>query len=140
MERHGLWQAELFSLCHKSIDRKKPQAWLHKKKHSLWNRCITCEKTELEKIEEICADDEDENKKKKLIEEIRLVRYIGESSRSAYERGFEHLDKLASLNSKSHMLRHILDKHERSEFSEVQWRMFKLEYKRTAFERQIQRK
>ena len=101
-------------------------------------RCLTCEKDELEKIDEICKDDEDETRKNKLKEQMKIPKYIGESSRSAYERGFEHLDKLASLSSNSHMLKHMLDKHEESDFSQVQWGMFILEFKRTAFERQIE--
>ena len=69
---------------------------------------------------------------------MRIPRYIGESSRSAFERGHEHLEKLANLNSNSHMLRHMLDKHEGVDFKDVQWGMFIVEYKRSAFERQIQ--
>ena len=80
----------------------------------------------------------DENKKNTLKENMKIPRYIGESSRSAYERGLEHLDKLANLNSKSQMLRHMIEKHEDEDFKDVQWGMFVLDYKRTAFERQIQ--
>ena len=62
---------------------------------------------------------------------------MGETSRSAYERGFEHLDKLATLSLNSHMLRHMVSDHEEEDFSKIQWGMFVLEFKRTAFDRQI---
>merc|ERR1712208_180892 len=79
----------------------------------------------------------DEAERKTKLENIKTYKYIGESGRSAYERGYEHLDQLASLNHKSHMLKHMLHKHEQMDFSEVRWGMFILQYLRTAFERQI---
>ena len=98
-------------------------------------RCLSCEKEELDKIEELCGDDI--KKKKQMESEMIVPRYIGESGRSAFERGFEHLDQLATLNKKSHMLKHMLFQHENEDFSKVQWGMFILEYKKSAFERQI---
>ena len=62
---------------------------------------------------------------------------MGETSRSAYERGFEHLDKLATLSLNSHIMRQMVSDHEEEDFSEIQWGMFVLEFKRTAFDRQI---
>ena len=75
---------------------------------------------------------------KKMKKEMRIHKYIGESSRSAYERGYEHLDKLASLNSQSHMLRHMVMRHEGEEFEKVKWGMNVLSFKRTPFERQLE--
>ena len=49
--------------------------------------------------------------------------YVGETSRSGYERGFEHLDMLATLSSSSVMLRHMLLKHEKRDMSEIKWGM-----------------
>ena len=49
--------------------------------------CRSCETKEIEKIN---ASTEDEKKRKEKIEKIRLYKYIGESSRSIFERGFEH--------------------------------------------------
>ena len=71
-------------------------------------KCLTCEKKIMDEIE---AATEDEEKRKELKECANIPTYIGESSRSAYKRGFEHLEKLTSLNSKSQMLRHVVDKH-----------------------------
>ena len=62
---------------------------------------------------------------------------MGETGRSGYESGFEHLDQLASLSKKSVMLRHMEDKHEHEDFSEGKWGMLITRYKRSAFERQI---
>ena len=79
-------------------------------------------------------------RKKELEREMKekLPRYVGESSRSAYERGFEHLNSLASLSNKSIMLRHMLTDHEGKDMSEIKWGMFVTSFKRTAFERQLE--
>ena len=98
-------------------------------------KCLSCEKKIIEEIE---AATEDEEKRKELKEKAKIPTYIGESSRSAYERGFEHLEKLTSLNSKSQMLRHVVDKHEKENVENVQWGMTVLKYMKSAFERQIE--
>ena len=98
-------------------------------------KCLTCEKKIMEEIE---AATEDEEKRKELKECANIPTYIGESSRSAYERGFEHLEKLTSLNSKSQMLRHVVDKHENENVEKVQWGMRIIKYMKSAFERQIE--
>ena len=107
-----------------------------KKRNILYEiRCLTCENMEHKRIEETFEDDLE--KQKEMKEKIQVPKYIGETGRSAYERGFEHLDQLASLSSKSVMLRHMVDKHGEKEFSEITWGMFIRDYKRSAFERQI---
>ena len=63
--------------------------------------------------------------------------YIGETAISAFERGFEHLNDKKSLSLKSHMLKHIVDKHEHEDHSQVVFRMKVLQYHQTAFERQV---
>ena len=98
-------------------------------------RCLTCEETEKENIRNICGNDME--KIREMEKKIVIPKYVGESGRSAYERGYEHLDQLASLNKKSHMLRHMVDKHEGEDFSKVHWGMFITRFKRSAFERQI---
>ena len=60
------------------------------------------------------------------MQKIKIPAYIGETSRSAYERGYEHLDKLASLSSKPHMLMQMIEKHRREDFKEVKWGMSKI--------------
>ena len=97
--------------------------------------CLTCEDREKEKVENLELDDE---KKAELMRNVRKHKYIGETSRSMYDRGFEHLDKLASLNSNSHMLKHIVAEHENEDFQHVKWGMFVRKFVRNSFERQIE--
>ena len=53
------------------------------------------------------------------------------------ERGFEHLDDIRQLKTSSHLLKHLLDKHEREDWDEIDIRMEIKNFSRTAFERQI---
>ena len=63
--------------------------------------------------------------------------YVGETCRSAYERGFEHLNDVKQLKPSSHMLKHLIDKHEHDNFDDIEFRMEILSFSRTAYERQI---
>ena len=98
-------------------------------------RCLSCEDKEKERIQEMYGDDM--KKIKEMEAKMIIPKYIGETSRSVYERGYEHLDQLASLSKNSIMLRHMVDKHENQDFSEIKWGMFITRYKRSTFERQI---
>ena len=98
-------------------------------------RCLSCEEKERNRIIE---ETEDEKERKERLKKIKVPRYVGESSRSAYERGWEHLDKVASLSSGSHMLRHMVMEHKGEDMDKVKWGMFITKYLRTAFERQIE--
>ena len=46
------------------------------------------------------------------IRRMKLYKYIGESSRSGYERGLEHQKDLQDQKMDSHMLRHFFSSHE----------------------------
>ena len=70
-------------------------------------------------------------------EDIKKYLYVGETCCSAYERGIEHLNDIKQLKPSSHMLKHIIDKHEHEDFDRVEFRMEVLSYSRTAYERQI---
>ena len=94
-------------------------------------KCITCEIKEKDRIQEMFPDDKGKEK------EIKVYKYLGESHRCAYERGFEHLSKLASMDKNSHMLVHMLEHHPDQDFGEVKWAMSIIEHPRTAFTRQI---
>ena len=63
--------------------------------------------------------------------------YVGETCRSAYERGLEHLNDIKQLKPSSHMLKHLIDKHEHENFDDIEFRMEILSFSRTAYERQI---
>ena len=73
------------------------------------------------KLEEEYKDVEDPRILKKNLEEIKLYKYVGESSRSVYERAWEHKNSKEKLHTDSHMLKHILDKHSDKNISEVEF-------------------
>ena len=76
----------------------------------------------------------EEEKKKKL--DQKTYRYIGENSRSAYERAGEHLADLEDLNPGSYLLKHVI-KHHIINPDQVEFRMKILTTHFTAFDRQI---
>ena len=63
--------------------------------------------------------------------------YIGETSRSAYERGQEHLKDLEFKRPKSHYLRHAVEFHSNVPPESLKFKMKVLSSHRTSFERQI---
>ena len=69
--------------------------------------------------------------------EVRLHKYIGETSRSGYTRGKNHLDDARLLSTGSHMLKHYLTNHSEESPQEMIFRMKILCFKRSAYERQI---
>ena len=100
--------------------------------------CRTCKERgekELEKKYEKEGKKKIDEEKRKLTKYI----YIGETNRSAYERGLEHQADVTSCKTSSHMLRHLLDMHEEEEetWSDIKFSMRILKSTRTAFERQI---
>ena len=66
-----------------------------------------------------------------------MSKYIGETARSPFERGFEHLSDVLNLSLKSHMLRHYVDSHMGEDFDSMKFHMKVIRYTRTSFERQI---
>ena len=97
-------------------------------------RCVTCEEKALQELQEQELTDKDRKEKEK---KIILFKYIGESSRSAYERGWEHVNDMASLNPRSHMLKHAIIDHPGEDMSLVKFGMKIVKYCQTSFERQI---
>ena len=67
---------------------------------------------------------------------IKLYKYIGETARSIYERGFEHENDWENLKLDSHMLKHVLDKHENDE-EQAESGIRAVKFTRSSFERQI---
>ena len=76
----------------------------------------------------------EEERRKEL--ERRTFKYIGETSRSAYERGGEHLRDLNDHDPGSHLLKHVI-KYHMSDPDNVEFRMKILTSHFTAFNRQI---
>ena len=90
------------------------------------NECITCKEKDVEmKTENRESEDrekriiENNNKKRKadngekdcVNKKIEVYKYIGETSRSAYERLCEHWRKFKDLSTESHILKHYLRCH-----------------------------
>ena len=96
--------------------------------------CLNCEKTAREKILE---EEKDEEKAKEKIKKIPLFKYIGETARSAYERGLEHLRDFQEMKLDSHMLKHFLEKHEEESMENIKFGMKITKSARSSFERQI---
>ena len=80
-----------------------------------------------------------ENSEKKITQKNRvyIAKYIGESSRSAYERGKEHVADYKGLNETSHILKHALIAHEGKDIADIEFGMRVTSTFRSALERQI---
>ena len=100
--------------------------------------CLTCKERADKRIEErmVGMDNKriDEEKKK-----VKSYIYIGETNRSVYERGLEHVRDIAACKTSSHMLRHLLDVHEEEEeeWHKIRFGMKIVRSIRSAFERHI---
>ena len=106
-------------------------------------RCITCENRAVKAIEEkfgaidIENEPEKEKAKNEEISKIRLYKYIGETGKSAFERGNQHQSDKDQLKPNSHLLKHYIDKHENEDINGIEFGM-KIRFKaRSAFERQV---
>ena len=98
--------------------------------------CRTCQEREEERIEEACG--EDEERKREMKKKIKLHKYVGETSRSVYERAWEHTHSRDQLQTSSHMLKHIIEMHgEEENPDKIQFGVRVVRYTRRAFERQI---
>ena len=95
--------------------------------------CQTCRDIKKKEIEKEGATG---NKRKKE-REVDDYRYIGETARSSYERGIEHCKDLEYFRNRSHMLKHIVLRHQDMQPKEVEFRMKVCSQHKTAFERQI---
>ena len=96
--------------------------------------CMTCEDKEIKRIED---DEEDEKTKNEKIRNIVKYVYIGETSRSIYERGLEHMNDKENLKKDSHMIKHYFDKHEGEELEKMEFGIKIVKNTKTAFDRQI---
>ena len=68
---------------------------------------------------------------------IKIHKYVGETARSAYERGLEHKIALEKLDEDSHMMKHIANYHREAEIEDVKFGMRVTGYCRTPLERQV---
>ena len=122
--------------CNTKLTDKKSKNQSCSKRNLLYEIwCKECEKDEIEKIEEKCGDDE--KMRLKMIEKMRLFKYIGETNRSLFERSSEHVYAMESLNSNSFMLKHSVDRHEGEKLNGERFGVRVLQYTKTSFERQV---
>ena len=97
--------------------------------------CMSCMQKEEAKIEEKYEGDARKIKEEKG--KIKKHLYIGETSRSIYERTLEHQGDVDQLKPSSHMLRHMIEMHRGEERSQIEFGVKVLRYSRKSFERQI---
>ena len=98
-------------------------------------RCYTCEERERRKIEE--EEGKDEKEKTKMMEKIKIFKYVGETARSVYERSREHLSDIEQLKPCSHLLKHLLDQHEGENYDDIIFNLKVIQYCKSSFERQV---
>ena len=73
-----------------------------------------------------------------MMKRMKLYKYIGETSRSVYERSWEHVHSMEQLHTNSHMLKHALEKHgEEEDLGKIQFGVKVVRYTRSAFDRQV---
>ena len=100
--------------------------------YEIW--CRRCEMISHREIEEMKLDREEEKRRKA---EVKLHKYIGETSRSTFERIREHLSAFQQISGKSFMVKHYVTDHAEEEMEEEMFGVRVIKYTRTAFERQI---
>ena len=122
-------------LCYTKLRTEKLRTQeCHQRNIVYEKRCLNCEEQEHHRIDQLEIT---EHEKRELKKKIMIYKYIGETSRSSFERGWEHLNDLARLSTSSHMLKHILTEHSDSEIKDVKFGMKILRTCRSSFERQI---
>ena len=122
-------------LCHTKARTDKLTSQDCSKRNIVYETtCVTCETLARKEIEEDDLGDQEKLDKKK---KIKLFKYVGESGRSAYERGWEHVNDMTTLNPRSHMLKHILLHHQGQDMKSVEFGMSVRKFCKTSFERQI---
>ena len=97
--------------------------------------CLSCEEEDKLKIQE--RNDITNLEKKEMLKKMSLHKYVGETARSVFERAFEHQNAREQLHPESHMLRHIIDKHEDQDMDSIKFGIRILKFTRSSFERQI---
>ena len=59
-----------------------------------------------------CKEKDEEGKSEEEKKKISLYTYVGETAKSAHERGGEHRYDMTNLSMNSHMLKHVVDRHD----------------------------
>ena len=128
-------QRENCLLCFTKSETEKLKTQECTKRNIVYEtRCRTCEDNEKTRIEELELDEKSKNEE---LKNLKIFKYVGETSRSAFERGWEHLNDMATLNKKSHMLKHVIMNHPGEDMANVKFGMKFLKFCQTSFERQV---
>ena len=83
---------------------------------------------------------EEKDKKKEMEKKTKkeyTVKYVGETGRSGYERGSEHLSDFLNFEEGSHLLKHYLNCHQDLKMTDVKFGMRVRNSFRSALDRQI---
>ena len=99
--------------------------------------CNLCIKKKNEENKSEIGEKSDKKRKREGTEIENVYTYIGETSRSAWERGEEHWKDLQFRRPKSHMMRHLVEFHPEISPNEADFRMRIVSTHNSAFERQI---
>ena len=97
--------------------------------------CMSCWDRDTEEIEEKYNGNEE--MKREMMKKRKAYKYVGETSRSVYERTWEHTNSMKQLQTSSHMLKHMLEVHGEEEMEKVEFGARVLKFARSAFERQV---
>ena len=117
-------------LCYLKQKSGKNKSQNCKKRSAVYETwCETCRERDTENETDGNCD---KNEK-----ETRMYKYIGETCRSSYESGAEHLSDMRLIMPGSHLLKHVLDKHEGETLDQVDFRMKVIKFHKSPFERQI---
>ena len=74
---------------------------------------------------------------RELEKNIKIHKYIGETNRSTYERGWEHQYDYTNLSTKSHMLKHTVEHHPSEPLNNIKFGIRILRTAKTSINRQI---
>ena len=122
-------------ICFTKLETEKNKTQCCVKRNLIYEtRCLTCETRDKNKI---IGESNTEQEARDKIRDMKIHKYIGETSRSGYERGWEHWHDLQELSSRSHMLKHAVNFHQGEDFNKIKFGMKVLAHTRTSFERQI---
>ena len=76
-------------------------------------------------------------KEEKKDRKEKIVNYVGETSRSGYERSKEHFNDFDKMYKRSHILRHYLEYHKNIKLEDLDMRIRVLGRYKSAFEQQL---
>ena len=90
--------------------------------------CETCLRKDIKEVEE--QEGLEEKEREDRIRKIKKHKYVGETARSAHERGMEHQDGLNKMDENNHMMTHV-------KLEEVKFGMKVVRHTHSAMERKV---